>query len=124
MTRETGEGKLGCLVSLALLVVFGFICFRTIPVFLDKMDFEDQLERIASEAGARAWDPDVVKHQVEELARNKEFTTTPEDLQVLRSGGRGGDLRININYWRSVDFVGYIYTFRFRAEIKSFVGAL
>jgi len=124
MTKQTGEGKLGCLVTIVLLVAFGFICFRSVPVLLDKMDFEDQLERIASEAGARAWDPEVVKAQITELAKNKQFDTTPEELQVLRSGGRGGDLRIAINYSRTVNFVGYIYTFRFHSDVKSFVGAL
>jgi hypothetical protein len=124
MTRQTGEGKLGCLVTLALLIVFGFVCFRSIPVLIDKLDFEDQLERIASEGGARGWDPEVVRVQVADLVKNKEFLTTPEDLQVFRSAGRGGDLRINVNYWRTVDFAVYTYTFRFRAEVKSFVGAL
>jgi len=124
MTRQAGEGKLGCLVSLVLLLVFGLVAVRSIPVLLDKMDFEDQLERIASEAGARAWDPEVVRAQVTELVKNKEFNSAPEDLVVLRSGGRGGDLRININYWREVNFVGYVYTFRFRSEVTSFVGAL
>jgi len=124
MTRESGEGKLGCLVTLVLLVAVGLICFRTIPVLIDKMDFEDQLDRIASEAGARGWDAEAVRHQVTEVARNKEFETTPEDLQVRKSGGRGGDLRIRIRYWRDVNFVGYVYTFRFQAEAKSFVGTL
>ncbi len=124
MTKQTGEGKLGCLVTVVLLVVFGFICLKSIPVLLDKMDFEDQLERIVSEAGSRGWDAEVVRRQVTELIKNKEFSSTPENLYVMKSVGRGGDLRITVNYWRSVNFLGYVYTFRFRSEVKSFVGAL
>ncbi len=124
MTRQTGEGKLGCLVTLVLLVAVGFVLFRTIPVLIDKMDFEDQLDRIVSEAGARNWDAERVRSQVVEVAKNKEFSFNPDELIVRRSGGRGGDLRIKISYWRPVNFVGYIYTFRFEADVKSFVGTL
>jgi hypothetical protein len=124
MTSQAGEGKLGCLVTIVLLAAFGLICFRTIPVYLDKLDFEDQLERIVSEAGSRGWDPDVVRAQVADLIKNKEFQATPEDLQVMRGAGRGGDFRINVTYSRTVNFVGYEHTFRFRSEVKSFVGTL
>jgi len=124
MSSQSGEGKFGCFVTVVLLVVFGLVCFKTIPVFLDKLDLEDQLERIVSEAGSRGWDADVVRTQVVDLLKNKEFETTPDDLQVMRTVGRGGDFRINVNYWRTVNFVGYVYTFRFRAEVKSFVGRL
>jgi hypothetical protein len=124
MSNQTGEGKLGCLVTVGLVIVFGFVCFRSIPVLLDKLDFEDQLERIVSEAGSRNWDADVVRAQVIELIKNKDFTYKPEELHVMKSVGRGGDLQISVNYWREVSFVVYIYTFRFHSEVKSFVGAL
>ncbi|MFB3904682.1 MAG: hypothetical protein ACE15E_14625 [Acidobacteriota bacterium] len=124
MSRQSGEGKLGCVVTLALMVVFLFICFRSIPVLIDKMDFEDQLERIASEGGSRGLDADVVRSQIAELVRNKQFETTPESIQVMKSAGKGGDLRISVNYWRTVSFVVYTYTFRFRSEAKSFIGTL
>ncbi|RPI26317.1 MAG: hypothetical protein EHM61_12055 [Acidobacteria bacterium] len=124
MRRESGEGKAGCLLTLLVLIVFGFVCFRTIPVMIDKMDFEDQVERLVSEGGARGWDAESVKTQINDLIRNKQFTAVPEDVKVIGSLGRGGELRVDVKYSRTVDFAGYPYTFNFHTQAKSFVGAL
>ncbi|HXK62079.1 MAG TPA: hypothetical protein PLP42_19510 [Acidobacteriota bacterium] len=124
MRAQRGEGRFGCVVTLLLLFVFGLACFRCLPVFLDKMDFEDQLERIASEGGSRGWDAESVKHQIRELAKVKQFEMAPEDLRVLTTGRPGGELRIDVKYSRTVDLAGYSYTFRFHTQAKSFVGTL
>lgn len=124
MSRESGEGKLGCFVTLVLLIVFGFVCFRSVPVLLDKLDFEDQIDRIVSEAGARGWDGDSIRVQVNDLLKNKGFDATPENVNIIRGAGRGGDIRINVKYSRTVDYLVYTYTFHFEKDAKSFVGTL
>lgn len=116
---------MGCLVVTVLLILVGVVLYHTIPVFLDKVDFEDQLERIASEGGARNWDTDSVRAQVVELARIKDFDTSPESIRVNKRGrGAGGEIRIDVRYWRTVNFARYNYTFRFESRAKSFVGTL
>lgn len=124
MSRESGEGKFGCFVTLVLLLVFGLICFRTVPVMMDKLDFEDQIDRLISEAGARGWDVEAIRVQVYDLLKNKQFEAPPEDVKILRNSGRGGDIRIIVKYSRQVDYLGYTHTFRFEKDAKSFVGTL
>ena len=127
MRGQRGEGKVGCLVMIAIAIVAGFVFYKTAPVYLDKMDYEDELTRIASEGGARNWAPELVLERVVELSKAKEFEVQKDQIRVVKTGGNrpGGELRIDVPYQRTVDFSGYYtYTFRFHSKISSFVGAL
>jgi hypothetical protein len=125
MRAERGEGKVGCLLMIAVFVVATFLLYQITPVYLDKIDFEEQLGRIASEGGARNWEVDKVKAQVLDLARIKDFDVSREGVLIRKSGSSGaGELRIDVQYWRRVDLAGYHYTFKFESKVKSFVGAL
>jgi hypothetical protein len=125
MRTERGEGRVGCLLMIAVLIAAGFITYRIVPVYLDKIDFEDQLARIASEGGARNWQAEAVQLQVLELARIKDFAVSRESIRVAKAGSGGaGQLRIDVQFQRTVDFAGYDYTFKFESKVKSFVGSL
>jgi hypothetical protein len=127
MRGQRGEGKVGCLIMIAIAVVVGFILAKTIPVYLDKLDFEDQLEKVASEAGARNYPVETIQERVIELCKVKEFDASKEDIHVEKTGGNrpGGEVRIDIKYQRTVDYSGYYtYTFQFHSRVSSFVGAL
>jgi len=127
MRGQRGEGKAGCLVFIALAILAGYIFAKTVPVYLDKMDFEDELKRVASEGGARNWTSDIVFERVMNLAKAKEFDTQKEQIRVVKTGGdkAGGEIRIDVKYQRTVDFSGYYtYTFKFHSRVSSFVGTL
>ncbi len=123
---ERGAGRIGCLVSLVLILVFLFLSFKVAPVYLDKLDFEDGLARIASRAGVESWPPKTVKERVIDLARSKDFEVTPEDVQVtapLRFQPVP-EIKIDVRYRRQVELPGYVHVFHFESKASSFVGRL
>ncbi len=123
---ERGEGKLGCLIVLALLAIFVFISLKTVPVYLDKLEFEDELARVASRAGVEAAETTAVEKKVLAVAASKEFEVTPDDVSVIRTAKFGpSEIRIRVLYRRKVNFVGDLnYVFRFESKVSSFVGRL
>lgn len=123
---ERGEGKLGCLVVLLLLGVFVFISAKTVPVYLDKLEFEDELARVASKAGVDASETKAVEKKVLAVAASKDFDATPDDVTVVRVAKFGpSEIRIRVLYRRKVNFVGDLnYVFHFESKVSSFVGRL
>ncbi|MFQ5738925.1 MAG: hypothetical protein ACE5JX_07905 [Acidobacteriota bacterium] len=124
--KERGEGKLGCLVLLILMVSFAYICIQTVPVYLDKINFEEGLARMVSKAGVNNWPNTTITAHINALARVKDFEITPYDVTITRPERFqvNPEIRIEVNYRRPVEFPGYTYTFHFRSKVSSFVGRL
>lgn len=125
--NQRGAGRVGCLLVVLASIVFVFLCSKIIPVYLDKYEFEDDLSRLASKAGAAGWAGDFLKVQVIQAARAKEFVILDEeDIEVTKATPYGGipEVKVKIAYEKSIDLAGYEYTFKFRSDVSSFVGTL
>jgi hypothetical protein len=124
--RSEGEGRLGCLVVVLLLTGFVYLAFLSVPVYLDKMNFEEDLGRIASQAGAQNWSNQAIEERVMSLARAREFQVSPEDIRVQRNlpFQEARSLRLEVNFRRAIDFPGYSHTFEFNSKASSFIGRL
>jgi len=55
VSRERGETKLGCLVLIVLVAILGYLCYRVIPVYLERDGFHDELLTIAGRATLQGW---------------------------------------------------------------------
>jgi biopolymer transport protein ExbB/TolQ len=124
--RSQGEGRVGCLVVALLMIGFVYLAFLSIPVYLDKMDFEEDLGRIASRAGAENWSNQVIEEKVLALARVREFHVAPEDINVQRNlpFQEARSLKLEVNFRRAVALPGYNHTFEFNSKASSFIGRL
>jgi len=125
--NQRGAGRTGCLLVLLISIVVVFACVKVIPVYLDKYEFEDDLGRLASKAGAAGWAGDFLKMQVIEAASAKDFVIEKEeDIEVSSASPYGGipEVKVKIAYEKTVDLAGYEYTFKFQSDVSSFVGAL
>ncbi len=123
---KRGSGRFGCFVSILLIAVFAFLGMKIFPVYLDKVDFEDGLARLAAKAGVENWDAETVRVRAIGLARTKHFETTREDVTVQRPlrFEPVPEIKIDIRYRRTVDFPGYSHVFEFESRVSSFVGRL
>lgn len=123
---QRGESRFGCIVSALLILVFVFVCYKVFPVYLDKVDFEDNLARLASRAGVENWDVETVEKRVLALARTKDFESTRDDVEVQRPlrFQPVPEIKITVRYRRTVEFPGYTYVFHFESRVSSFVGRL
>ncbi|MBI3941245.1 MAG: hypothetical protein HY315_10455 [Acidobacteria bacterium] len=121
--RQKGEGAIGCVVILLLAILFGYGSFKVIPVYIDRMNFDEDLAREASRAGSNRWPDEKIKRDVVQMADFRGFHLAEEDITVSRSETSGGELRIEVRYSVPVGFPGYVHLFKFQAKAGSLVGS-
>lgn len=121
--KQRGEGAVGCVVVLLLAILFCYLSFRVIPVYIDSMNFDEDLAREASRAGANRWTDEKIKQDVLQIAKFRSFRLNENDITVSRSDTSGGELRIQVKYSVSVAFPGYTHVFNFQARAGSIVGS-
>lgn len=126
LRRRAGEGRAGCLAATLLLISAVYIFSRAVPVYLAKIEFEENLARIASRAGAENWRDRRIVEQVLEAARVQNFEVSGEDVRVRRTAlfEVTPRLIIEVSYRRSVEFPGYVHVFEFQSRVSSIIGRL
>ena len=104
---ERGEGKVGCVLTLAVLLALGAIAAKVVPVYYANNSLEDTAVDLASKAGILA--PASLELQLQAKARDLEI---PEALakgaMEIRSVGENhtGTCTIHLKYSRKVDLYG------------------
>ena len=122
MSRERGETKLGCLVLIVLVAILGYLCYRVIPVYLERAGFHDSLLTIAGRATLQGWGNRRIVNRVVQLGVDSNFTVEQKDIQVQHIRGRP-EVVIVVNYSRTEEFPGgYVYKFYFRSVAPGLLG--
>lgn len=123
---EEGKGALGCLVTLLITLTFVLACFRVVPVYLDKLDFEDDLARLTARAGSENLSSRFIRTEIHRLALMRHFEIGDRDIKIDRSYpfASAPQISIHIVYRRPIDFVFYHRTFEFSEEDTTLVGRL
>lgn len=126
MMKQRGSGRLGCLVVVLLFITFFFLSYKVGPVFLYKVNFKDDLERIVSRAGAENWSDRAILEHIIAAGRAETFELTGEDIEIRRAARfeQTGRLRVIVIYRRAVELPGYIYIFHFKSEAEGLMGRL
>lgn len=122
VSRERGETKLGCLVLIVLVAILGYLCYRVIPVYLERDGFHDSLLTIAGRATLQGWGNRRIVNRVVQLGVDSNFTVEQKDIQVQHIRGRP-EVVIVVNYSRTEEFPGgYVYKFYFRSVAPGLLG--
>ena len=122
MSRERGETKLGCLVLIVLVAMLGYLCYRVIPVYLERDGFHDSLLTIAGRATLQGWGNRRIVNRVLQLGVDSNFTVEQKDIQVQHIRGRP-EVVLVVNYSRTEEFPGgYVYKFYFRSVAPGLLG--
>lgn len=123
---QRGGGRMGCLVALLMAGAFTYLAVKCVPVYLDKIDFEEGLARAVSQAGAQNLSAEALSKNVERVADLYEFQIEPGSLRSRRKASINGPprLTVQLTYFRTVDFAGYNHRFSFHVKSSTFVGRL
>lgn len=126
MRHDAGMGRFGFLVATSFLVLLVFGAYKAGPVYLDKINFEDDLMQIATKAGAEDWAERTIREHIIKAGRAEKFLLTRDDVEISRTprGQAAPKLYITVKYSRSVEFPGYVHVFRFTSEVSSLIGRL
>ncbi|HSR51159.1 MAG TPA: hypothetical protein VLV83_10055 [Acidobacteriota bacterium] len=126
MNNQRGSGKFGCVVTLGLLGLFIFGSIKVIPVYLDKLQFEEDFARLVSQAGAQAMSVNGLHKNIERIADLYDFKIVEDSLKHSRKQFATGppQLHIEVTVFREVEFPGYTYRFQYRLKESTFIGTL
>ncbi len=108
LTSQRGEGKIGCIVSLLVLVVLGATGFKVVPVMFTNHELLKYAEEVATRAAVLT--KENIELQIRQKAKELEIVEAlePGAIVVTRTqrGGEGGTCRVALSYTRKVDLYG------------------
>lgn len=121
-----GRGRLGCIVVLLVGAVFVYVSFQVVPVYLNKVEFDEDLGLIVARAGANGWSDSLIQEHVKEAAHIRGFRLVEEKTRIERTSPLAARPRIKLEvvYTRDVHFPAYTHHFEFHATKTSIVGRL
>jgi hypothetical protein len=112
--KEKGEGRLGSLIALAVLVLGGLAAWHVIPVYYDHYDFVDKVNEICRTPAykVRNGDEGIKKMLMDEVSKRRLGTWIGPESFAIQSSSTGR--QIQLYYEREVEVLpGFKKTFKF-----------
>jgi hypothetical protein len=108
--RQRGEGKIGCIVSLLVLVTCAAVGYKAVPVFWTNNELQDAAKDLATRASVTPVES--IELQVRTKAKDLDIAeaTAKGAIRVSKRGdGQQGMCSIRLRYDRKIDLYG-VYT--------------
>ena len=104
--HQRGEGKVGCVVSLLLLVGLTATAFKAVPIYWSDNELKDAAKDFASRASVLQ--VEAIELQLRAKARDLGIgeAIVPGAIKASKSGDSQGTCTIVINYKRKIDLFG------------------
>ena len=111
-TSERGEGKIGCVLTLLVLITIAAVATKVVPVYYSDNELTDTAKDLASKAGIMS--VPTLELQLRDRARTLEIpeALAPGAMKITTMGERSaGTCVVNLKYARKVDLFGvYVLT--------------
>ena len=126
MGNQRGSTRLGCLITIFVLLLVGGVGYKVGPVYLDKIAFEDELAAIVNKAGAAAWGDKTIVEHVVSSARSNNFQVDRRSIKIEKASRfqTASRLVVTVQLNRTVGIPGYAYTFHFTSQATGLLGRL
>lgn len=112
--REAGEGQIGCLVGVALLLLAIFIAWKVIPVKVRAADLRQTVVDEAKSAGMHN-DGTITKYILAK-ANDVQLPVTEDNIKINR---RQNDITVEVDYTVPIEFPGYTYNWHIHNEASN-----
>ena len=111
---QKGEGKVGCLIGLILLLIAVLVAYKMIPIKVKSADLRDTVQDVARSAGQHndKW----IATAVLQKAQSLELPVTEEQIEVVRANS---EIRVEVDYTVPVKFPGYVYQWHFHHKAEN-----
>lgn len=113
---QSGEGKLGCVFSLILVLAAVFVAYKMIPVRVKASEFRSNIEDEAKSASMRRGGDAEIRKRLMSRAEDLHLPVDPKNLEISR---QYGNIRIEASYTVPVEFPGYTYHWRFHHKAEN-----
>lgn len=111
---QRGEGRLGCLVGLVVLLVAALAAYRLIPIKVKTADLRDTMMDEARSAGSH--DDGRIHQAILKHAKELELPVGPEQIKIRRARAY---IYIDIEYSVPVEFPGFTYDWNFHHHTEN-----
>lgn len=115
MTRHrgsTGQGKIGCILWSALVLVGAMIAWKTIPVKIAAAELQDfMVEQAKFGAGSSQ---EVIQTRIHNKAQELRLPVDKREITVVKAGGR---IRMSTSFTVPLEYPGYTYYWDFDLEV-------
>ena len=111
-TRSRGEGKLGCLFWLALLVIFGMICWEAVPIKIASAELHQYMKDQAKTTGSSP--AERIKRRILARAKDLDLPVTKENLSVRKTANR---IFMEVSYTVPLEFPFYTFNWSFSHKV-------
>lgn len=109
LEAQRGEGQIGCIIGLIILLAVGYIAYKMIPVKVRAADLRQEITDVARSAGV--YKEKQIRERIMAKAEELELPLDPDNLVVERRSDR---VYIEANYTVPVEFPGYTYQWNFK----------
>jgi uncharacterized membrane protein YqiK len=102
-----GEGKIGVVISIIVVVAILYTAFKIIPVLVKTYDYAEKVETLSRRAGSlgKTTEDDIRKRLLREAER-LELPVREEDIRVRLGDKR---IKVEVKYAVPIDLVGFVY---------------
>lgn len=104
---ERGEGQVGCLVMLVVLLVLGMVTYKILPPYMSYNNMADAAKEVGSGGGTKT--PEEMMKRLRERAVAQEVPELLEEgaMTLVKQGDNlQGSVTITLRYTREVDLYG------------------
>jgi hypothetical protein len=111
---ERGEGRLGCLFGIILVLAAALVAYKMIPVKVKAADLRDAIEDEAKSAGQNT-DKQILS-AILNRAQILELPVSEDKVQINRSAG---SIQIDVQYTVPIEFPGYTHQWKFHHKTNN-----
>ena len=111
---ETGEGQMGCLFGIIVLILVGFVAFKVVPVKVKAAEVRGVVVDEAKSAGTH--NDERIKKAILAKAADDDLPITEDSIDIARTGNL---IRIKVDYVVPIVFPGYTYQWHIHHEAEN-----
>jgi len=113
--NQAGEGQLGCVIGLIILIAAGFTAYKMIPVKVKAAELRQEIVDEAKSAGLR--NDKEIRANIMNKAQELGLPLEDKNLLIARTGN--ASIRVEANYVVPVEFPGYTYMWEFEHKAQN-----
>jgi hypothetical protein len=113
-------------VAVVGLIIVVSIGYKLGPVYLSRMNLEDDLTRIVNQAGANHWQDQVIREHIVAAVQAQGFRVVRRSIKIVRGTQfrSASRIRVTVPYSREITLPGYVHALEFVFEGTALVGRL
>ena len=112
--RERGEGQMGCVVGLILLVIGVVIAYKVIPIKVRTAEVRQEVVDDAKSAGMMS--DEKIRAAILNKAREDNLPVTDDSIKISRGANQ---INVTVDYVVPIEFPGYTYQWHVHHEANN-----